>query len=151
MTPPPPWAAVPLHHRSLREENLPNRQPETPLVQLKAITHTSRGDCEGQYALHTIPVSCVLDDCWICFLYTTLLTCVCCLWTGAEVWARVSESCIQTMSCTSFLWRVHQKCLKWHCCKLAKIMRFFCVISIVHKDLGAGAVSNQIYISYFVQ
>ena len=38
VTPPPPWAAVPLHCYSFREEMFPNTQPELPLVQLEAIT-----------------------------------------------------------------------------------------------------------------
>ena len=36
-TPPPPWAAVPMHYHSFWEEILPNTQPELPLVQLEAI------------------------------------------------------------------------------------------------------------------
>ena len=38
VTPPPPWAAVPLHCHSFREEVFPYTQPEPPHVQLEAIT-----------------------------------------------------------------------------------------------------------------
>jgi len=38
VTPPPPWAAVPLHHHSFGEEIAPKFQPEPLLGQLKAIT-----------------------------------------------------------------------------------------------------------------
>ena len=37
VTPPPPWAAVPMHYWSLREEIFANIQTELPLAQLKAI------------------------------------------------------------------------------------------------------------------
>ena len=36
-TPPPPWAAVPLHHHSFWEEIFPNIQPEPPRAQLEVI------------------------------------------------------------------------------------------------------------------
>ena len=37
VTPPPPWAAVPLHHHSFTEEIFANIQPEHPLVLLEDI------------------------------------------------------------------------------------------------------------------
>jgi len=38
VTPPPPWAAVSLHHHPFGEEICPNVQPELPLAKLKANT-----------------------------------------------------------------------------------------------------------------
>jgi len=38
MTPPPPWAAVPMHYHSFGEYFFSNIQPEPPLIQLEAIT-----------------------------------------------------------------------------------------------------------------
>lgn len=81
-------------------------QQEPPTQEGDFFSHVSiaRRVPQSQHAFHRIPVLSVLDEMdFFVFFILSFLTQVRYLPRGAQVWARISETCTQTLSCLSFL------------------------------------------------
>ena len=65
VTPPPPWAAVPLQHCSLGEEYFPNIQPDPPLAQHEVISNPFQCSC-GHPHLPCTPGLTAPPQLWMC-------------------------------------------------------------------------------------